>query len=167
MIRRLLHHISRCDKWEDADDRGRFAQGANYDSDNDVRERLYPVHAGLANVVSSRIDELNSWDANGKVITGDAADSVMHAPVLDIDFPVFAIPSSTPGHFHLYIEKAIRWDDYSGLLDALAHCNIIESGYARACQERGATYVRMPTSKKPTREDPPRVTSTSTDPEPF
>src|SRR5579872_4116295 len=56
----------------------------------------------------------------------------IHMPVLDIDFPCELIPSSTPGHFHLLINKAIRWPKYAELLEALASAGVIEYGYAKA-----------------------------------
>lgn len=72
----------------------------------------------------------------------------MHRPVLDIDFPVHVVPSSTPGHFHLYLDKQMPKSDYMGLLSALAEAGIIESGYAGVSQARGYTSVRLPWVKK-------------------
>lgn len=71
-----------------------------------------------------------------------------HRPVLDIDFPVQVIPSSTPGHFHLYIDKAMSWSKYERLLNALSAAGIIEEGYASVSKERGYTSVRLPWVKK-------------------
>lgn len=72
-----------------------------------------------------------------------------HKPVLDIDFPAALLPSSTEGHYHLYLDKEVIWDDYVALLKALATCGIIEQGYANASIERGHTAVRLPWVKKP------------------
>jgi hypothetical protein len=71
-------------------------------------------------------------------------DLSLHAPVLDIDFGAQLIPSSTPGHFHLYFEKAMTWDNYCGLLKALGNVGILEPGYVKASLRRGYSSVRKP-----------------------
>lgn len=68
----------------------------------------------------------------------------LHAPVLDIDFGAQLLPSSTPGHFHLYFEKAMTWDNYCGLLKALGDVGILEPGYVKASLRRGYSSVRKP-----------------------
>lgn len=68
----------------------------------------------------------------------------LHAPVLDIDFGAQLLPSSTPGHFHLYFEKAMTWDKYCGLLRALGDVGILEAGYVKASLRRGYSSVRKP-----------------------
>lgn len=72
-----------------------------------------------------------------------------HKPVLDIDFPAALIPSSTEGHFHLYLDKELTWDNYVELLKVLAKCGIIEQGYANASIDRTHTSARLPWVKKP------------------
>lgn len=72
----------------------------------------------------------------------------MHAPALDIDLPCKLIESSTPGHFHLYIEKEITWRRYKVLLTALAEAGIIESGYAQSSIRKGQSFLRKPGVKK-------------------
>lgn len=67
-----------------------------------------------------------------------------HAVCLDIDLPCELVPSRTPGHFHLYIEKAMPWHKYEALLRALAIAGIIEEGYAGASIAKGATCLRLP-----------------------
>lgn len=71
-----------------------------------------------------------------------------HAVLLDLDIPAYLIPSSTPGHSHLYIDTAVPGENYFKLLDALADCGIIEQGYAHASKKKGATYLRLPWVKK-------------------
>ncbi len=72
----------------------------------------------------------------------------LHRPVLDLDMNAALIPSATPGHFHLYIDKLIPWHDYETLLQAMADCGIIEQGYADASIERGYSSARLPTKPK-------------------
>lgn len=75
----------------------------------------------------------------------------LHAPVLDIDFPAFVVPSSTPGHFHLYLDKPIEWDAYEALLKALCRAGVLSFHYTEHSIQREQTVVRMPwVDKDPT-----------------
>lgn len=78
----------------------------------------------------------------------DEDGTAWHRPVLDIDFGAALIPSGTPGHFHLYLDQLMKWDDYAGLLSSLADAGIIEYGYDTACQERGYSSARLPSKPK-------------------
>lgn len=79
-------------------------------------------------------------------IAGGGRDA--HRPVLDIDLPVAVIPSSTPGHSHLYLDKEMPWDTYQELLRALEAAGIVEPGYVSASIERQYTSVRLPWIRK-------------------
>lgn len=72
----------------------------------------------------------------------------VHKPVIDIDIPVRLIPSTTPGHSHLYIDHPISWDIYENLLIALTQAGVVEEGYLRAAMQRGETFVRLPWIRK-------------------
>lgn len=90
-----------------------------------------------------------SWTGE-RVETGDwDVDAPVHRPMLDIDFPAALVPSSTPGHFHLYLDKPMPAKKYFDLLVALAEAGIIEEGFANASIERGYTSLRLPWVKKP------------------
>lgn len=82
------------------------------------------------------------------VITSKLKNDVGHRPVLDVDFPAALIPSTTPGHFHLYLDKPMPWGKYKALLKALADAGIIERGYASASIARQYTSVRLPWVRK-------------------
>lgn len=71
-----------------------------------------------------------------------------HRPLLDIDFPAVVIPSTTPGHGHLYIDKELSWKDYKKLLNLFADLGIIEHGYRGASLARGYSALRLPWIKK-------------------
>lgn len=75
-----------------------------------------------------------------------------HKVVLDIDLPVTVLPSTTPGHHHLFIDHEVAWDDYVNLLEALATCGLVEPGYVNSSKQRGYSCVRLPWVKK---VDPP------------
>lgn len=82
------------------------------------------------------------------VLNSEQKGTGLHRPVLDIDFPVTVIPSTTPGHGHLYIDKPMSWTRYKKLLLALEAAGIIQPGYVDASVERGYTSVRLPWIKK-------------------
>lgn len=78
-----------------------------------------------------------------------------HKPILDIDFPIQCVPSTTPGHFHLYMDKELTWDKYKALLHALADAGIIEDGYRWASIAREYTAVRVPWVRKEAQPEAP------------
>lgn len=83
------------------------------------------------------------------IMTSEIVDSAgLHAPVLDIDFEASLIPSSTPGHYHLVLEKAMTWKRYRKLIKALGKAQILEEGYVRATLSRGYSSIRLPWVKK-------------------
>jgi hypothetical protein len=71
-----------------------------------------------------------------------------HKPVLDIDVPAMLVPSSTPGHHHLYIDAPMSWPDYMKLMKVLGEVGILQKGYVRASIEREASWVRTPWTRK-------------------
>ncbi len=72
----------------------------------------------------------------------------LHRPVLDIDFPARLVPSSTEGHFHLYLEVALPEADYLELVRALGRAHILSPFYVKASEVRGATFCRPEWVKK-------------------
>lgn len=71
-----------------------------------------------------------------------------HAPLLDLDVPARLVPSSTPGHSHLYVDVPMTWRRYRRLLKALTKAGLIERGFYRASVARRQTMVRKPGVKK-------------------
>lgn len=94
--------------------------------------------------------EDRDWkDAN--LITSKSEDfpwGEYHRPILDIDFEAELVPSSTPGHYHLYLDKLMTWDVYLELLEALAKAGVIQWGFYDGAKLRGATSARLPWIKK-------------------
>lgn len=87
------------------------------------------------------------------IITSEVAGSPgRHKVVLDVDMPVHIEPSSTEGHFHLFIDKELTWDEYSRLLWVMADVGLLEEGYVSASDARRYTAVRLPWVKKNPRE---------------
>lgn len=81
----------------------------------------------------------------GSLLEGDTG---YHMPVIDLDFDTHLEPSSTPGHFHLYLNRAISWEKYQALLEALYKAGIIEEGFYEMSIARGQSFVRYPGVKK-------------------
>lgn len=71
-----------------------------------------------------------------------------HKVLLDIDVPAQLVPSSTPGHSHLYIDKELTERQWRVLIEALDYAGIIEPGYANASLQRGYTALRLPWVRK-------------------
>lgn len=71
-----------------------------------------------------------------------------HKLLVDIDMPCKLIPSSTPGHHHLFIDKEMSRDQMMTILRALSAADVVESGYVDASDKRGYTAVRLPWIKK-------------------
>ena len=72
-----------------------------------------------------------------------------HAPTLDIDeINVEVIESTTPGNYHLYIDKAMPWEDYIKLLQVLREVGICQAGFVGLSMARGASFLRKPGVKK-------------------
>ena len=103
-------------------------------SDKGVQQ-LKPIPAnvgGTANVMSS-----HSADNPG-----------VHTPILDLDVEHMLIPSSTPGHAHLYINTIMGTKKYRDLLVALLDAGIIQRGILDQFDTHGATFLRLPDVKK-------------------
>jgi hypothetical protein len=75
----------------------------------------------------------------------------MHRLVIDIDHRVKVVESTTPGHFHLYIDVPMSWDRALGVLTAMADAGVVEPGYVAASEARGYTAVRLPWVRKEAR----------------
>jgi hypothetical protein len=87
------------------------------------------------NVVTSRfgLDGMEDW----------------HMPVLDIDFPAHLEPSTTEGHFHLYLDRAMEQDSLFKLMDVMCEVGLLEPGYVAAAKIRGYSSCRLPWVRKP------------------
>lgn len=101
------------------------------DSNSDIGE-IYPPTNSIeqANIVTSDI----GWG--------------FHYPVLDIDYETFLVPSSTSGHYHLYLNQSVSWRKYKRVLRAMKNAGLIQNGFYRAAVKRGYTSARLPWIKK-------------------
>lgn len=73
----------------------------------------------------------------------------LHMPLLDIDgVEMKVVPSSTPGNYHLYIDKLLTWSDYVRLMDMLVELGIVDPKFVHMSKMRGMSFVRKPEEKK-------------------
>lgn len=125
----------------------------------DLMPKTARQHPFPGNVLMN-VEKMDEYDDETRTPVDDPADanvvsshfggvrSDYHRPVLDIDFPAALVPSTTPGHFHLYLDRALTWEQYEKLLGVLAEVGIIEQGYANVSIERRHTAVRVPWIRK-------------------
>jgi hypothetical protein len=86
--------------------------------------------------------------SESNLVCSDRKDDDLHIPILDVDMPAMLLKSSTYGHYHLYIDKPMSWENYCKLLDVLAEVGILEQGYVDVSKKRKRTQVRTPWTKK-------------------
>lgn len=77
-------------------------------------------------------------------LVGSLTTTGLHAPALDIDVPSRLIPSSTEGHWHLYMDVEMPWWRYRLLLFVLYKVGIIERGFYKMSVYRGQSFLRYP-----------------------
>lgn len=79
-----------------------------------------------------------------RLIVFDKPVETLHAPAIDIDGIHCELkPSSTEGHYHLYIDKPMPWSDYYKLLTVLYEVGIIEKGFYHASLNDEQTLLRV------------------------
>lgn len=85
-------------------------------------------------------------DAN---LVSSLCDDGQHMPVIDFDVPARLVPSSTEGHFHLYIDVPMSFERYLVMLDAMVAAGVVEEAYVAHVRERGQSLCRPEWVKKP------------------
>lgn len=133
--------------WSHVSSRNTATEDVQYEPGIDREE----AELAYANVVSS---ELNPTPRT-------FFDQVpQHMLAIDLDVPAYLVPSSTPGHSHLYVDVRIPHHRYMALLSMLADCGVIERGYAEVSIARGHSDLRLPWVRKgePSPPKPPAPT---------
>lgn len=103
--------------------------GWDWRNDPDTEKGYYePAKYADANLVGSKTD----LEEDG------------HLPCIDLDLPAHLEPSTKPDHYHLYLNKVVKWDKYVNLLNALYECGLINEGFKEMSIRRGQTFVRRP-----------------------
>lgn len=87
-----------------------------------------------------RVQVADLADAN---LVSSRTTSGWHRPILDLDFPHRYVPSTTPGHGHLYLDIEVpRWR-WILLMLACRIAGVCEHGYVVWSLRRGANFVRV------------------------
>jgi hypothetical protein len=92
-------------------------------------------------------------DLNDADVVSSALSSSLgqrHVVAIDIDHPAWLVRSSTPEHYHLYIDVpgGIDWETYEQMLYWMAQAGVIEKGYHEVSKKRKRTDLRLPWVKK-------------------
>lgn len=120
-----------------------------YDFNSDPRLTFYnPAVDGEGEYPGTCEMELDKQKAN---LVGSLCDDGMHMPALDIDLPCRLVPSTTEGHFHLYIDKPMFLETYRKLVEALVEAGIVEGAWVDHLERNKMTTLRLPGRKKPRR----------------
>lgn len=117
-------------KWTTKNPDGSYEEKKDQGTDSGIDDIFSP-----ANLVTSKVGFTN-----------------LHRVVLDIDVPAYLVPSTRPGHSHLYIDVQIEEKQYFKLLDRLAKVGILEKGFAAVSKVKGYSAVRLPWVAKDTEE---------------
>lgn len=67
--------------------------------------------------------------------------------------PHALVPSSTPGHAHLYVDVLMTWRAYRRLLHDLHAVGVLESGFLRVAMQHEATHLFLPWVRKTAQQD--------------
>jgi hypothetical protein len=119
-------------KWVAGGDSAAWDKSIEPNPHNNLEETL---DLNLADIVTSEVIPMFSFPS----------DDPKHMVMFDVDVPMVVIPSSTPGHNHVYFPNTyVSKNDLFNLLDALAGAGIVERGYAEASKARGFTALRLP-----------------------
>lgn len=119
----------------------------------------YEVPSGFEHVFYKDIDLGNGYTyRNDRVVSGPMEAQLVsseiegspgwHSIMLDIDLPAALIETSTPGHYHLYIDHPIRWNDYLAFLYMCSKIGIIEKKFLKMSKKMQATHLRVPWLEK-------------------
>lgn len=108
-----------------------------------VKRRFYRCAKGADDAVPASSPE------DARLVSSRLSDRRWHAPAIDIDdIDVHVVRSRTPGSFHLFLEKPMRWWRYRLLLWAFMVAGIIEPGFYRMSVARRASFLRVPTRSR-------------------
>lgn len=126
----------------------------SWDTNSEIlfgQDQRHEADATEANVVTSlRTDAASASIGTMGGFDVKVIEDRKHALLLDLDIPAYLVPSSTPGHSHLYVDVEIGEHDYFSLLDQLARCGVIQQGVANSARRKGGTSLRLPWKRKGT-----------------
>lgn len=90
---------------------------------------------------------------NANVVGSKIKGTEEHWLIADVDVPAVLIPSSTPGHSHLYVKARLSYEALNALLTALSQAGIVDPAWVDASRTRNQPMLRLPWVKKPGLEE--------------
>lgn len=76
------------------------------------------------------------------------AQAYMPETTFDLVVPARLVPSSTTGHFHLYLDVRVRWEDYVRLLEEMRDAGLVDGGWFDLALRRKMAVLRKPHVRK-------------------
>jgi hypothetical protein len=98
----------------------------------------YPQDANCISSVAGYRDDSLFFDG----------EDMWHTPIIDLDMDATLVPSSTPGHHHLYIDKKLTYEQYRRLIEVMYEVALVEYGILCQIQSDKRTIARLPGVKK-------------------
>lgn len=114
------------------------------------------AHQQRLTFYSEAVDDISKWpspcrpetDRKKANLVGSLCPDGMHMPAIDIDMPCSLVPSTTPGHFHLYIDKPMTFMEYKKFVKAFIDAGIVEPNVMKYMELNGMTTLRPKGVKK-------------------
>jgi hypothetical protein len=103
-----------------------------------TRETRFEVPASDATLVGSMCG--TALDVDGRPGPGEK----FHYPLFDLDYGAVLHDSRTPGHYHLYLDRPIKWRAFKRVLRAMRKAGLIEDGFYKMTKKRGQAFLRVP-----------------------
>jgi len=131
----VLQHMTNCE----------ICRNRDLSDVNIPHRKLYysqRLASGKKQEYSGEQDQTEVFNENEANLIASETLKGTHAPVIDLDFPVRLLESKTPGHFHLYLDVELSYEDHFKLLKTLADIGLVEQGYYEASLNKGASFVR-------------------------
>jgi len=115
-----------------------------------LANKTYRAVVGESGDPVTPLTDKNSKEAGieQSTIIGSKTPGGKHKPMIDLDFGVEVVNSSTPGHNHLYIDKDLTEDQYIKLLTTMVEVGLVQPNVLEALKKRGQTHLRLPGVKK-------------------
>lgn len=92
-------------------------------------------------------------DEDANVVSSNVVGTRHHLPIIDLDYSHRYVPSTTPGHGHLYLDQPISSLRWVILMVGLRIGGVIEPGYFWWSLRRGGNFVRREGVHKTTDEE--------------
>jgi len=98
-------------------------------------------------------EDRSPQDESANVLSSHILGMGGHLPIIDLDFNHEYVPSSTPGHGHLYLNEPIPTWRWIILMWGLYVGRVVEKGYVIWSIRRGGNFVRRRNVHKTTEEE--------------